>query len=181
MSDVLQEQVANLNNKLLLERQLRIAETARKVFEEQNGQFKIRLRIPTGKLIINAFNEEELEYKENEFDTKTYYYNKLSANDNNLLTSKRGELANTQDAAKAADLTNRIYEFLALKFLRIKHDDYIRAEWDDIRLAIDVCNHINDSGHLELEVKPEDKKVKLIKNKLSLEDTSPKPTPALTK
>jgi hypothetical protein len=160
---MLEEQVIQLNNRVLYERQLRVAEAARKVFEEDNGQFKIRLKIPTGKTIINAFGDEELEFKEDVYHTETYHYNKLSATDNNTLLLKRAELGNEQDPQKSADLTNRIYEFLALKFLKIKRDDYTRAVWDDVRLAVDVCNHINEWAHKEIEIIPREKQARLIK------------------
>lgn len=159
--ETLFEQSQNLTNELILERQLRVADAARKALEEENGRFVIRLKIPTGKKIANPFGNEELdEFKEEgEHEIKTYHFHKITAADWGLCSQKKGELNNEaskpidkQDNTKIADLNNRIYEFLAIKFLGMKHDEYVRAEWDDVRLAIDACNHITEWQSQEIAI-----------------------------
>jgi len=155
---LLLEENESITNKLVLERSIRVAETAKKVFEQDGGRFIIKLKIPTGKKIPNPFGGEDDEYKEDgEYDEEPYYFHKVSANDWNTYMTKRAELSNEtakplpeQDQNKIADLNARIYEFLALKYLGMKHDDYIRAEWDDIRLAVDACNHVTEWASKEI-------------------------------
>jgi hypothetical protein len=156
----LADKSARLTNQLLLERQLRVADAARKALEEEGGRFQIRLKIPTGEKVTNPLGGEELiEYEEGKHETKTYYFHKITANDWNLYNAKRAELNNETakpvgeaDNAKIADLNNRIYEYLAIKYLGMKHDEYLRAEWDDVRLAVDACNHITDWQSQEVAV-----------------------------
>ena len=165
----LEEQVIKLNNELTYERQLRVSEEAKRAFSEDNGgRFEIRLKIPTGNTIINAFGDEELEYKPDTYDTKTYHYHKLSANDYNTYMMKRGELnslVSPEDQVKAADLLTRMYEFMAMKYLGMKHDDYVRAEWDDVHLAVDVCNHVNEWAAKDIQTIPGENKVRVISSK----------------
>lgn len=165
----LAEQAQRLNNELLLERQLRVADAARKALEEEGGRFSIRLKIPTGVKTPNPFGGEDIEeFEEGKHETKTYHFHKITASDWNLYMMKRAELNNETsksldkvDNSKIADLNNRIYEYLAIKYLGMNHDDYMRAEWDDVRLAVDACNHMTEWQSQEIAV--EGNTVSLIK------------------
>src|SRR3712207_6724445 len=127
----LAEQTQRISNELMLERQIRVAEAARRALEEDRGRFTIRLKIPTGKKVANPLGGEEMEeFEEGKHETKTYHFHKITANDWNLYMIRRGELNNESskpleqaDQTKIADLNNRIYEYLAWKYLGIKHED----------------------------------------------------------
>lgn len=66
----LAEQAQRINNEPLLERQLRVADAARKALEEEGGRFTIRLKLPTDGKIPNPLGGEELE----EFEEDIHIY-----------------------------------------------------------------------------------------------------------
>jgi hypothetical protein len=158
----IEEENVKIANRIAMERTIRIDEAARKL-RDNNGEVSIRLRIPTGE-VENAFGEKQVVYKEGEYETKSYKFRKIATSDWNLYTLKRAELQNESakpitesDQNKIADLNNRIYEYLALKYLGVPHNDYIRAEWDDIKLAVEACNMITENANVEFEFKSKKK------------------------
>ena len=69
----LAEQAQRINNELLLERQLRVADAARKALEEEGERFTIPLKITTTEeRIPNPLGGEELE--ESEEDTHRHIH-----------------------------------------------------------------------------------------------------------
>lgn len=163
------EESQHMSNELVLERQIRVANAARKALEEEGGRFRVRLKVPSGNKTTNPLSGEEMEeFKEGEYETKIYHFHKIAANDWALYRTKLAELQNETakpldkvDNSKIADLNNRIYEYLAIKYLGMHHDEYIRAEWDDVRLAVDACNSITEWQSQEIVVDGD--KVNLVK------------------
>jgi len=148
----LEDENIRIANSISMERSIRIDKTARKLLSN-NGVVDIRLRIPEGE-IVNPFGEKEVTYKEGEYETKQYRFKKIATSDWNLYMMKRAEMqtemvktADQADQRKIADLSNRIYEYLALKYLGVPHKDYVRAEYDDMKLAIEACNHITENAN----------------------------------
>lgn len=155
----LEERNIQIAKRTQLERSIRIVEAAKKAMEQDKGKFIIRLKMPTGNKVINAFGQQEDEYHEGQHEKEPYHFRRISTSDWNLYRTKLAELNNETakpigeaDNTKVVDLNNRIYEFLALKYLGIKHPEYVRAEWDDIQLAVDVCNHITETGTKAIEI-----------------------------
>jgi hypothetical protein len=167
----LEDENVKIANRIAMERMVRIDETARKL-KENNGEISIRLRIPIGET-DNAFGEKEVMYKDGEYETKSYKFRNIVTNDWNLYTLKRAELQNENvkpieqiDQNKIAELNSKIYEYLALKYLGVPHNEYVRAEWDDVKLAVETCNHITESAHIsfaetEPQIKPSKPRLKV--------------------
>lgn len=154
----LEDENIKIANRIAMERTIRVDEIARKIIENK-GNVAIRFRIPEGET-VNAFGEKETLYRNNDYIFKTFTFRKIATGDWNLYVMKRAELQNEimkpadqADQTKIADLNNRIYEFLAMKYLGISHDDYVRAEWDDAKLMIEACNHLTENAVKDFEIK----------------------------
>lgn len=50
---------------------------------------------------------------------------------------------NPAEQARAEDMENRLYEFGAKKFLEMSHSDYLHADKEQVRIAVDACVQIS--------------------------------------
>jgi hypothetical protein len=122
---------------------------------DRQGRLKIATVRKYRNPLSGALCGEEMEEFEEEgrtHETGTFIFHKMTANDWRLYISKRGELANKiaepvrlLHNTIVAGLNNRIQnECLASKYQWIRHEDYVRAELDHIRLAVDACKSITE-------------------------------------
>jgi hypothetical protein len=78
--------------------------------------------------------------------TKTYYRRSMSTQDYKRYLDAKNRLAKELDEAKRIDLTLRMYEYLALKFLGMTHEEFKLADFDDIVVATLACDSLFGMG-----------------------------------
>jgi hypothetical protein len=107
--------------------------------------FIIKMGRKTGKKIIDPLegNVEEVVYDEE----KRFYKHSMSAQDYKRYVEVRKQLAAETNEDKRIDLTLRLYEYLALKFLGMAHEDFVNADFDDIVVATLACDALFGSGN----------------------------------
>jgi hypothetical protein len=110
--------------------------------------FVIKMGRPTGNTISDPLSEEGDEsVPEMVYDTtKTYYRRSMSTQDYKRYLDAKNRLAKELDEAKRIDLTLRMYEYLALKFLGMTHEEFKLADFDDIVVATLACDSLFGMG-----------------------------------
>lgn len=102
--------------------------------------YKISLRKKTGNKtthpITGAQVDEYKGWEEKEFDR-----NKIASEDWHMAEKMRAENGKEKDDVKFRENLAKIYEFLAWCYLGMTHDEFNRADWNDIKPIIDACNH----------------------------------------
>jgi hypothetical protein len=107
----------------------------------RNG-FVIKMGRKTGRKIRDPLSEDgKGEEDEIVFDTsKTYHRHSISTQDYKRYTLAKEKLANETDENKRNDLVMRLYEYLALKFLAMSHEEFVKADFDDVVVATLACD-----------------------------------------
>lgn len=108
--------------------------------------FIVKMGRKTGKKFTDPLgdNAEEVVYDEE----KRFYKHSMSAQDyKRYLEVKKQLAAEKDDEDKRIDLTLRLYEYLALKFLGMSHEDFVRADFDDVVVAALACDALFGSGN----------------------------------
>jgi len=86
----------------------------------------------------------------NNIEKKRFYRQKYITTEEYTNFSVYAGKANAEtDVATMEDMTNRLYEYGAKKFLDMDHDLYISAMFDEVKMAVDACLHIMRwNGHI---------------------------------
>lgn len=83
------------------------------------------------------------------------YQGQMTTQEYNQFATFRGKMLKETDTEKAEDMATRLYEYGAMKFLDMSHDTYLRAEKDEVRMAVDACLHISSwNGHITTAIAP---------------------------
>ena len=81
-------------------------------------------------------------------NTKTYHRQSMSTHDYKRYLDAKDKLAKETDDTKRMDLTLRMYEYLALKFLGMNHEEFVDADFDDVVVAVLACDALFGSGNI---------------------------------
>jgi hypothetical protein len=108
--------------------------------------FIIKMGRKTGKSSYDPltpdYQSEEIVYDQK----KTFYKHSMSAQDYKRYQDVRKKLSEETDEEKRVDLTLRLYEYLAMKFLGMTHDEFVSADFDDVVVATLACDALFGSG-----------------------------------
>jgi hypothetical protein len=112
----------------------------------QNG-FVIKMRRPTGRKIVDPLSPTGEEEEEFVYDRKiTKHKQAISTSDYKRYLEARDKLAKETDEGKRNDIMLRIYEFLALKYLGMTHQEFVEADFDDVAVAGLACSIMSEFG-----------------------------------
>lgn len=109
----------------------------------QNG-FVIKMGRRTGRKLSDSLDDdvEEVVYDQE----KRFYKHSMSAQDYKRYLDAKDRLVKESEENKRLDLTLRMYEYLALKFLGMTHDEFALADFDDVVVATLACDALFGSG-----------------------------------
>lgn len=111
----------------------------RVIKEAEKTTFTLSLRKTTGKKIKNPVtDEEEDEYRG--WETKEYDRSKISPKEWENLDKLRALYNKEKDAEMIPTRLGKIYEYAAHVYLGMPYEDYVRSDWDEIKMTIDACN-----------------------------------------
>lgn len=92
------------------------------------------------KNILTGEEEWDMDWQPRPFHKQT-----LTTKDYNDFVQYRYKWLNEKnfgDQSKAEDMEFRLFEFGAMKFLGMNHDDYVHADKEQVRVAVDACTQI---------------------------------------
>jgi hypothetical protein len=150
----LQEYLSSPEGKEAQEYQKRIEAAAR---DGQKNGFYIRIGIPTGVKTYDPLDKiEKEEYEFNDNNKTRYYRRPMAAGDYRRYIQAKREMLNEPEDAKRKLIMVATYEFLALKYLGITHQEFDKCHFEDIVIAGLACDYITEwGGKLSTEPKQE--------------------------
>lgn len=99
----------------------------------------------TGEKVVDPLTKEE--QPEIIYDIKeTFHRRSMSTQDYKRYLQAKNQLAKETDEEKRIDLTLRMYEYLALKFLGMTHEQFVNADFDDVVVATLACDVLFGMG-----------------------------------
>lgn len=108
--------------------------------------FEIKMGRKTGNKIFDPLDGKETD--EVVFDTsKIYHRHSISTQDYKRYNQAKEQLANETDENKRNDLAMRMYEYLAMKFLGMSHEEFVKADFDDVVVAALACDAMFGMGN----------------------------------
>jgi hypothetical protein len=106
----------------------------------KKDQYEISLRMPTGRKIPDPIDPTQMIDEFKGWTKKDFKRCKITSADYARLEKLRADFNKEKDPTKVADMLARIYQFLAYCYLEMPYEEFIRADWDEVKPILDGCN-----------------------------------------
>lgn len=120
----------------------------------KEDKYTLTLKKPTGRKIKDPLTDEEVD----EFigwESRIYNRHRITTEEYNKIEALRGKFNKEKDDVDAiADILAKMYRYLAYVYLQMPQEDFLRADWEEIKPVLDACNfatvysirNINNNG-----------------------------------
>ena len=94
---------------------------------------------PSGRTLENPVTHEK-EKVIVDWKPKAFKRYKITSKDFEQIDLARAEYNMSKDAKQISILMAQMYELIAFKYLRMSHEEYVSAQWEELRPVLDACN-----------------------------------------